>query len=304
MRKILALPLVALSVVLSPATPVAAAPPPTTVIVLPGASSVEGIAAGEGSTFYAGDLFGGDIFRGDIRRGTAERFIDAPDGTQTVGMKVDVRHGLLFVAGGPGKAYIYSTRTGATVATYNLGEPATSIINDVTLTPFGAWFTDSLQPRLYFVPVLFGVPGPARTLELSGPAADPSGKFNINGITSTPSGGTLLVAPMLLGKLCTINPITGASKVVEGVEVPNTDGLVLDGRRLWAVQTFFQNKVSRWRLSGDLTSGTSDGEIMDPAFRIPLTAAKFGNRLAVTNSHFDTGVPPRHPTYEVLVVGA
>jgi hypothetical protein len=60
------------------------------VIVLPGASSAEGIAKGAGSTFYAGDLFRGDIFRGDVRRGTAELFIDAPDGRMAVGMAVDM----------------------------------------------------------------------------------------------------------------------------------------------------------------------------------------------------------------------
>jgi hypothetical protein len=48
-----------------------------------------------------------------------------------------------------------------------------------------------------------------------------------------------------LGKLCTINHVTGASKLVAGVDVPDTDGLVLDGRRLSAVQTF-RNQISRW----------------------------------------------------------
>ena len=57
-------------------------------IVLPGATSAEGIAAGHGTTFYAGDLFSGDIFRGDIAHGTAELFIDVPDGRQAVGMAV------------------------------------------------------------------------------------------------------------------------------------------------------------------------------------------------------------------------
>ena len=46
------------------AMPAAAAP--AEVIALPGATSAEGIAAGKGTTFYAGDLFAGDIFRGDI----------------------------------------------------------------------------------------------------------------------------------------------------------------------------------------------------------------------------------------------
>ena len=57
---------------------------PAEVIVLPGATSAEGIAAGRGTTFYAGDLFAGDIFRGSIRRGTAELFIDAPTGRMAV----------------------------------------------------------------------------------------------------------------------------------------------------------------------------------------------------------------------------
>jgi hypothetical protein len=303
MRKILAVPLVALTLVLGLVAPVAAAASPTRVIVLPGAISAEAIAAGKGSTFYAGDLLRGDIFRGDIRRGTAELFIDVPDGTMTFGMDFDVRHDLLFVAGGPGKAYVYNTRTRALVATYNLGDPNTSIINDVKLTPYGAWFTDSLQPKLYFVPVVFGVPGPVRTLELSGPAAAAKpGGFNINDITSTPSGGTLFVAPATLGKLCTINPITGVSKLVENVDVPGADGLEFDGRRLWAVQ--FGNQVTRWRLTDDLTSGTLEKVITDPLFRAPLTAVKFGSRLAVVNSHLDSGIPPTSPTYEVIVVDA
>jgi hypothetical protein len=40
----------------------AAAPQPVEVIVLPGASSAEGIAAGRGTTFYVGDLLQGDNF--------------------------------------------------------------------------------------------------------------------------------------------------------------------------------------------------------------------------------------------------
>src|SRR5919198_4574748 len=152
--------LVLLAVVAAPA----AAARPGEVVVLPGASSAEGIARGAGATFYAGDLFRGDVFRGDIRRGTAELFIDAPDGRMAVGMIADVRHDLLFVAGGPGKAYVYDTRTRATVASYDFADPSASFVNDVTLTPFGAWFTDSVQPQLYFVPLVHGRPGAFRTL--------------------------------------------------------------------------------------------------------------------------------------------
>ena len=124
----LAIPL-HLSVVLSgllllvTAMTVAAAQRPS-VIVLPGASSTEGIAVGDGATFFAGDLFRGDIFRGDLQRGTAELFIHAPSSRMAVGMKEDQTSGLLFVAGGPtGQAYVYDTATRNSVATYQFGDP-------------------------------------------------------------------------------------------------------------------------------------------------------------------------------------
>ena len=60
-----------LAALTAPAAP-AVAKHPDEQIVLPGATSAEGIAKGVGSTFYAGDLFAGDIYRGDLQRGTAE----------------------------------------------------------------------------------------------------------------------------------------------------------------------------------------------------------------------------------------
>jgi hypothetical protein len=47
----------------------------------------------------------------------------------------------------------------------------------------------------------------------------------------------------------------------------------------------------------------ADGVITDPRFHAPVTAAKFGDRLAVVNSHLDTrDFPPTSPAYEVIVV--
>jgi sugar lactone lactonase YvrE len=300
-------PLVLLALLTALATPAAAARP-AQVIVLPGASSAEGIAAGRGATFYAGDLFRGDIFRGNIRRGTAELFIDAPDGRQAVGMAADLAHDLLFVAGGfTGQAYVYDLRTGATVATYQFAAPpASTLINDVAVTKRGAWFTDSFQAKLYFVPVSrAGVPGPFRTLALSGPAADISGggDVNLNGIQATPNGKTLIVAHSVNAQLYTVDPTTGASATIAGVSVPNVDGIVLAGRRLWAVQNF-SNQVSRIRLRPHLTSGVIEDVITSDLFQIPTTAARFGRRLAVVNAKFDTGIPPTADQYEVVLVDA
>jgi sugar lactone lactonase YvrE len=281
----------------------AAASRPAEVIVLPGATSAEGIAAGRGATFYAGDLFAGDIFRGNVRRGTAELFIDAPEGRMAVGMAADLAHELLFVAGGEsGQGYVYDTRTGAEVATVQLTSSATTLINDVTVTKGGAWFTDSLQAQLYFVPVSrAGALEPSSTLRLSGPAADLSGEFNLNGIAATPNGKTLIVAHSGTGQLYTVDPSTGASAAIAGVSVPLVDGIVLEGRRLWAVQNF-SNQVSRIRLRRNLASGVVEKVITSELFQVPTTAARFGRRLAVVNAKFDTGFPPTAEQYEVVVV--
>jgi len=299
----LVLPLLVLALVAAVAVP-ASASRPAEIIVLPGATSAEGIAAGRGATFYAGDLFAGDIFRGNVRRGTAELFIDAPAGRQAVGMAADLRHDLLFVAGGfTGQGYVYDLRTGTTVASYPFGNPETSIINDVTVTKSGAWFTDSFQARLYFVPVSrAGVPGPSQTLALSGPAADTSGEFNLNGIQATANGKTLIVAHSANGQLYRVDPRTGASATIAGVSVPQVDGIVLKGRRLWAVQN--SNQVTRIRLDGHLRSGVVQEVITSELFQVPATAALFGRRLAVVNAKFDTGIPPTADQYEIVVVKA
>lgn len=271
------------------------------VIVLPGATSAEGIASGAGSTFYAGDLFGGDIYRGDIRRGTAEKFIDNPPGRSAVGLRVDLDDGLLFVAGGfTGMGYVYDIGTGATVATYQFSGPG-SIINDVAVTADGAWFTNSFAAELYFVPVVDGTPGAFSTLALSGPAGDTSGEFNNNGIQATADGSTLVVAHSAQGALNLVDPDTGASTTVAGLSLPSVDGIVLEGRTVYAVQNGLE-QIAQVRLSGDLRSGTVTKVITSDLFAVPATVARFGDELAAVNAHFDTGFPPTSLTYEVVVV--
>jgi hypothetical protein len=301
MRRILALPAAILVLVLAVAAPASAA---TRVIVLPGATSAEGITAGGGGTYYTGDLFAGTIFREDLKRGTAERFIEAPPGVMAAGVDLDRRHDLLFVAGAKGgKAYVYNVRTKAKVADFTFGDPQTSYVNDVVVTPAGAWFTDSYHPQLFFVPVVAGVLGTPRTLPLSGPGAGGSpGNFFMNDIIATPSGNTLLVAATIPGKVYTINPVTGASREIAGVNAPSVVSLVLEGHRLWAVQ--LDDTISRWCLDDGLSHGTADGTITDPLFDQPVSAVKIGGKLAVVNSHIFSGDPPTSPTYEVLVVDA
>ena len=309
------LALIALTV--STAVTAAASPPSGDgVILLEGATATEGIAAGEGTTFYAGDRLKGDIYRGDIRDDTAGLFIDAPEGRVAIGMKVDVTHDLLFVAGGgTGDAYVYSTETGETVSVVQLTADQDTFINDVTLTKDGAWFTNSFAAELYFLPVdKDGSLGDVETVALTGPAAEPWTGFGPNGIAAVNGGKTLILAHSAFGALFTVDPEgvesdgedsdgedseTAATARIEGVDVPNVDGILVQGRQLWAVQNQ-KNQISRIKLSNDLSSGVVQDVITSPDFNVPTTIAKFGNTLAAVNAKF--GQPATE--FEVVLVPA
>jgi sugar lactone lactonase YvrE len=266
------------------------------IIPLPGATSTEGIAVGAGSTFYAGDLFTGDIFRGDLRSGAVEKFIDVPAGRMAVGLKADISHRLLFVAGGfTGQAYIYDLDTGTDVAVLQLG----AFINDVALTNDAAWFTDSLRPHLYRVP--FNTDESVSTLVVTGPAADVSGFAALNGIAATPDGKALIVSHSVLGAIFTVDPETGVSAPIQGVTMSFPDGILLDGGRLYVAEPFL-NQILQIDLSPDLSTGTLEAIITNPSFEVPTAVARFGDRLAAVNAKFDTGFPPTAETYEVVVV--
>ncbi|MBM0274304.1 hypothetical protein [Micromonospora tarensis] len=282
--------------------------PATDVIVLPGARSAQGIASGAGDTFYCGDLFLGHIYRGDLRRRTAELFIEVPAGRLSMGMWADLRHGLLFVGGALGWAYVYDLDTGATVATYQLGtvgDLATTVVNKVFVAERGAYFSDSSSAVIYFVPIgPAGELGPASTIPVTGPAAEITGEFNLNGIIAAEAGEPLIMSHTSNGRLYTVDPATGASRLIEGVDVPVADGLVLEGNHLWVVQNRI-HQVSRVRLSPDLSSGVVEAVITHDAFQFPATAALFDDCLAVLNAKSDTaetGDPPTADEYEVVIV--
>jgi hypothetical protein len=103
-------------------------------IELPARFAGEGVATGAGGAFYAGSLADGRIARGDLRSRTSEVFVSAPAVAPAVGLKADVRHGLLWVAGGPsGKAAVYDLQSGASNSVLTL-TTAASFINDVVVT--------------------------------------------------------------------------------------------------------------------------------------------------------------------------
>jgi sugar lactone lactonase YvrE len=299
---------------LSPVSPAAAESFPGSV-PLPTDFQPEGIAAGTGTTFYVGSLRDGDIYRGDLRTGQGAVLVDVT-GRAAVGLEVDRSRHMLFVAGGAlGTAYVYDTRTGATLAALTLTDAAATFVNDVAVTRDAAYFTDSFSPMIYRVPLLAdGSFGPVEAITVTGPAGGPTPGFGLNGIEATPDGSVLLVNHTDRGILATVDPVTGTSRLVQltgGALVPGTpDGLVVRGRTAWVVQNA-AGTIVQVRLSSDLASGEVIGTISSASFEFPTTAAIFGSRLAVVNAKFDLGFPPPlgpgappGTAFEVIVVRA
>jgi hypothetical protein len=149
-RLLFVVSVIALSVVMIAAAPLKMFPE---VIPLPNGFQPEGIAVGQGSTFYVGSIPTGAIYRGDLRTGEGEVLVPPQEGRAAIGLKYDERTGYLFVAGGPtGFAYVYNGETGANVTEIQLTADA-RFINDVVVTRSAAYFTNSQQPTLYRVPL-------------------------------------------------------------------------------------------------------------------------------------------------------
>ena len=277
------------------------------VIPLPNGFQPEGIASGRGTTFYVGSIPTGAVYRGDYATGAGEILIPGAEGRQAIGLKYDERSDLLFIAGGPtGKAFVYAADSGVLVAEVVLtGEPAT-FVNDVVVTPTGAYFTDSFRPVLYRLPLERDGSLPANPMAeeilLSGDFDFVPGGFNANGITATPNGKALFIVNSTLGTLYRVNPHSGEALLLDlgGASVPSGDGILLVGKYLYVVQNFL-NQIAVVRLNPGLDSGVVERTITSPHFRIPTTIAQFGNSLHAVNARFDT--PPTPDTeYEVVRV--
>lgn len=285
---------VCISLLLLAAPPALAEPFPDSV-PLPDDFQPEGIDVGPGATFYVGSLTSGEVYRGSLRSGEGEIFTPASAGGFAVGLKADVRRGLLFVAGGlTAEARVYDLRTGAPVAVYDFAAMGAAFLNDVVVTARAAYFTDSFGAALYRIPISgAGELGPGEAVPLSGPAAFLTADVNLNGIDATRDGATLIVSHTTLGALYTVDPATGESADlgVGGLTAGTVDGLLLEGRRLWVVENF-ANRLVEVRLAPDLSAGTIVSETASPLFRVPSTVARHGRRLALVNARFDLGFPP------------
>src|SRR5687768_4584475 len=228
--------------ILAAGSPATAAEPFPDVIALPQSWGPEGIATGRGTDFFAGarqmSPFQGAIYKGDLRTGEGEILVPSQPGRYALGMKYDARTDLLYVAGGPsGVGFIYNATTGEDVAIIRF-TAMPSFVNDVIVTRDAAYFTDSLNPVIYVVPLGSGGKLPVNpsftALSLTGDF-QMTGSFNLNGIVATADGKSLIVIQSSTGLLFHVDPLNGFADAIDlgGAVLSNGDGLWLDGRTLY-----------------------------------------------------------------------
>jgi sugar lactone lactonase YvrE len=265
-------------------------------IQLPNNFGPEGIAVGNGGTFYVGSLANGplgdtrgQILVGDLRTGLFSQLV-AASGVPAIGMKHDPRTNLLYVARGPsGMGTVFDARTGEQVANYQL-QTAASFINDVAVTRDAAYFTDSRAASIYRVALGPNGEPMSQVTEIPAP---PGG----NGIAATPSGAYLFLVNSGAGQLYRMDTATFTVSPVDlgGGDVLRADGLLLDGKTLYVVQNFL-NRVAVVELSPDYVSGTITRFITEPfasnaLTKVPTTIAAFGNALYAVTAGFAAPSP-------------
>ena len=262
----------------------------------------EGIAKDPNSNFfYVGATSDGTVYRGDVRqpnRGLSVFLSGGADGrTTAIGMKVDNR-GFLYIAGGAtGGIWMYDTRSGKLLSQFNDNIQDT-FINDVVITPSGAYFTDSRAPIIYRVaPNDAGIYTFEYWRDLRGTAITYGDGFNLNGIAANADGSNLVVVQSNTGQLFRI--VTATKEVSEIVlagsdRMTAGDGILLDGQILHVSRNLL-NLIVQIRLAPDLSSGQQVGSFTDASFRYTTTIAKSGDRLLVVNSQFDKRGPNLQP---------
>jgi sugar lactone lactonase YvrE len=284
--------LVALAgLVLLASTGTAARPFPD-LIPLPADFGPEGIAVGNGTTFYAGSLAAatrGQILVGDLRTGETATLVPA-DGVPATGMKHDARSNLLFVArAASGMGTVFDAASGDVVVSYQFHASPT-FVNDVVITREAAYFTDTQAPFLYRVALGPAGEPAADFTEIPLPAA-----FRTNGIAATPDGEHLFV--IATAQLYRLDTATHTPVLVDlGVEtLPNADGLLLDGKTLYVVQNV-RNRIAVVELSPDYLSGSvvrfiTEPFTSNPDTKVPTTIAEFGAALYAVTAGFAAPTP-------------
>lgn len=255
-------------------------------------SQPEGIAAGPGTTFFAGARSDGAVYVGDVRTGDVELLVPGDGQGPAVGMLYDERSGLLWVAGGNGgDITAYDAETGAEV--FRAVIEGAGFLNDVAITRDAVYVTDSFGDALTAVALdRNGQPtGDVSPLALQDYEAP--GGFGLNGIRELPGGDLVVVSA---GVLYRVDPDTGATQVIDvDVDLEGGDGLELRGNQLYVVNGYGGDEVVVLRLQGD--SARTTGVLADEDLDRPTTGALTGGSLYVVNGRFSIADDPETEFY-------
>jgi Cu-Zn family superoxide dismutase len=259
----------------------------------------EGIAHDPAAgVIYTGSALTGTLVRVNLATGTSE--VVAPAGvlieggmTKTfpavLGMKLDSQNRLWIAGGRSGKVLIVDAKTGKLIKQLEVPDPAKSLVNDVTLIGTTGYFTDTRTPTLWRIQAKGAEIGALEPwLDFNGTPLQYYEGANLNGITATPDGQSLIVVQMGKGLLYRIDVKSKAVTPIDtgGADLTGADGLVLDGQTLYIVrQTAVE--VAAVELSKDMTKATVTARLKNPALAWPATAVKVGDRLLVVNTQFN-----------------
>ena len=114
----------------------------------------------------------------------------------------------------------------------------------------------------------------------------------MNGIDATRNGKTLVIVQSNTAKLFKVNRRGKAREIDLGGATVTGDGLLLDGRTLYAVVRSPGDGIVVIRLRHDLRPGTVSRTITSDDFAGPTTVDDFGNRLYAVNARFGPPPPP------------
>jgi hypothetical protein len=261
-------------------------------IALPDGFQPEGVTSAWGHRLYAGSLVDGAIWKGSAKTGKGSIFIEGTPGQQALGIHVDWR-GRLWVAGGGDQTIrVYNARNGDLLQTYEF--PTAGFINDLVVTHWGVYGTDSTDSQMLVVPFRpwgkLPTPDKAKVVDITGDLLTIPGAFNSNGIVAR--GKWLLIVSTEQALVFRVNPRTGESQMVEmhGFSASFGDGLLLRGRFLYIVHNQ-ENKVSVVKLNRSLTEGRFKGTITKSTLDIPTTGTFAAGRLYVVNARFGVADP-------------
>lgn len=277
------------------------------IIDTPNGSAPEGFAIGNGHTAFNGSP-NGSIVKIDLRSGESEVLVPVRDpdiaggACFVLGLRYDPRTNYLYAAGCVGgNAYVYDADTGALIMEYQLTEPFTSVINDLTITRDAVYFTDSYRPVLYRLALskngqplsdagaVTEIPLPADIFTQDFLGGEPCCAGN--GIVASPDGNTLVIGHSNLAKLFRVKPATGeVDEILLYAPLDGfLDGLAIKGHRLYIMTPGFPEPESRIQiveLEPNFLLGRYVDAITDPDLDDVASGAIFGNSLYVNNARY------------------